>query len=99
MFCSLSSHQHCPCHVDGKYGFKAGAVHIDERLEHANAGIVNEDVEMAELSQNLAHGSLDIALTRDVRSNRCSADALCRLSEVALIPPGDGNFSAGFGEH
>ena len=56
----LARHQHRAGDVGGEGALEARQVEIDQLLERAQPGVVDQNVEIAEFFQNLAHGALDV---------------------------------------
>ena len=62
----VAGHQHRSGNVGGEDGLEAGEVEIHEVLEDAEAGVVDQNVEVAEFFEDLAIGALDVGFLGDV---------------------------------
>ena len=67
MLCGLPRHQHGAGNIGREYLFKAGEIHLDKRLDHAEAGVIDEDVEMIEFLKQFLIASEDVRLLCHVR--------------------------------
>ena len=74
------------------------AVEIHEIFEDSGAGVVHENVEIAEFFHEFAIGPLDIRLDRHVGVNRMHTQFSRRLIELALVAPRDGDVRPACGE-
>src|SRR6202023_789391 len=67
MLCGLPCHQHGAGHIGREYLFKADEIDLDERLDHADAGVVYENVKMIEYLKQFLIGPDDVRLLCHVR--------------------------------
>src|ERR1700676_1489687 len=66
VFGGFPGHEHGAGDVGGEGGFEALEIEVDEVLEDAAAGVVDQDVEFAEFLQDFAIGALYVFLVGDV---------------------------------
>jgi hypothetical protein len=72
----FARHQHSARHVGPEDGLELRHIHVDELAAHAEAGAVDQDVEVAELVEELAVGALDVVLAADVGLDRVRRNGL-----------------------
>ena len=86
IFGGLARHQHRAGDIGREHRVEARAIEIHQVLEHAESGIVHQDVQIAELFVDFAIGPLHIGFLRNIGVNRNYPqvfarrlpDALCR---------------------
>ena len=90
----LARHEHHSGDVSGEDGVEAGAIHVDQFLKHADAGIVDQDVQVAEFLLHLTKGPQDVGLVGDVRLYPDHAQRTCGFGQPFGVAPGDGDARA-----
>ncbi len=73
-------------------------IHVDELPAHAEAGAVDQDVEVAELVEELAVGALDVFLAPDVGLDRVRRNGLRRLFQPAFVAARNRDARSGLGQ-
>ena len=75
---------------------EVGESHLDQRLDDAEPGVVDQNVQMAELLQHLLIGALDVGFLRDIRRIAWAPIALAALGKALLVAPGNGDLRSSF---
>src|SRR5688500_2053096 len=91
MLCGFTSHQHGASDIGGKHAFEAAEIHLGERLEHADTGVIDEDVEVIELAKQLLVAAKNIALLPDIGVDGVSSDRSTCGVEPLLVAAGNGD--------
>ena len=87
-------HQHRPGDIGGEHALEAGQLHVHERREHAEPGIVDQHVQMPEGGQHFANRPGGIGFFRHVGLNGVRADVPRGRLEARPIAPGDRDLGA-----
>ena len=74
-----------PIDVGCKHALEAGAIHFDERPDHADTGIVHEYVEVIEYSKQFRVAAENVRLLCDIRVDGMSADRIARGDQVIVV--------------
>ena len=90
----FARHQHDARDVGGKDGVEAGAIHIDQFLEHADAGIINQDIQVTQLLLDFLKSPQDIGLIGDIRLYAYHAQRAGSFSQPFRVAPRDGDARA-----
>src|SRR5439155_4755701 len=89
MFCGFAGHQHGSGHIRGKDGFKTRAVHIDEFLEDAGAGVIHKNVQFGECLKDFAVRPSNVGFVCNIGANRNRMQHLGRFVQLLFISAGD----------
>ena len=98
MLCGLPRHQHGAGHIGREHLFKAGEVHLDERLDHADTGVVHQNVEVIECLKQFLVGPKDVRLLCHVRVDGVGADRLAGGGQPLFVAARDRDLRAGLGQ-
>src|SRR5579862_9785 len=95
MLRGFASHQHWAGDIGGEYGFETRKIEVGQGFEKTDPGVVHKNVEIAELSEDVLVGSLNVFFFRDVRVNRMHAQPASRIRETLFISAGDRDSCSG----
>ena len=98
MLCGLPCHQHGAGDIGGEHVFEAGEIHLDERLDHAEAGVVHQNVEVIEYLEQLPVGPQDVRFLCHVRADGMGANGSAGGGQPLVVAPRNGDFGAGPGQ-
>ena len=84
-----AGHEHRSGDVGGEDRLEAGEIEIHEVFENAEAGVVDENIEVAEFFEDFAISALDVGFPGDVRMNCVDAEGAGGFRELALVTSGD----------
>ena len=87
MFGGATGHEHCSRYVRGEDGLEVGEIEIHEVLENAEAGVVDENIEVAEFFEDFAISALDVGFPGDVRTDCVDVEGGGGLGELRSSRP------------
>jgi hypothetical protein len=94
----LPCHQHGAGDIGGEHLLEAGEIHLDERLEHTEAGVVHQNVEVIEYLKQLPVGPEDVRFPCHVRADGMGTNCSAGGGQPLFVASRNGDFGAGLGQ-
>src|SRR5437773_10194776 len=84
----FARHQHRAGDVGGESALKAGQVEIHQLLEGTEAGVIDQDVEIAEFFEHFAYGADSVSFLGDVGMDGMRSKSLSGFFQLLLVASG-----------